>query len=139
MFWNLPLSFNKIPSPSPLAERLSRHAVTLVKGDANYRRLVGDCDWPQETPFAAVTGYWASVMTRAQVAQLGEAEAARGVTNSPHQQQQQQQQQYLHRVCALRTLKSEVVCGVSSEVVTIVEQKDATWKVSGKWGVVHFQ
>jgi hypothetical protein len=30
----------------------------LIKGDANYRRLVGDRRWPVSTPMEGLTGYF---------------------------------------------------------------------------------
>jgi hypothetical protein len=30
----------------------------LIKGDANYRRLVGDRRWPASTPMEGLTGYF---------------------------------------------------------------------------------
>ena len=30
----------------------------MVKGDANYRRLLGDAHWPPTTSFAQATGYF---------------------------------------------------------------------------------
>lgn len=39
--WEMPLS---------LARTLSRQDLAIAKGDANYRRLVGDLHWPYETP-----------------------------------------------------------------------------------------
>ncbi|MFG1805053.1 damage-control phosphatase ARMT1 family protein [Streptomyces sp. NPDC049040] len=44
--------------PGDLSADLARAAVTLVKGDLNYRRLVGDRPWPPTTPFAELTGYF---------------------------------------------------------------------------------
>ena len=32
--------------------------LVILKGDANYRRLLGDAHWPPTTSFAAVTGYF---------------------------------------------------------------------------------
>ena len=29
----------------------------IIKGDANYRRTVGDCLWPAQTPFTHVLSY----------------------------------------------------------------------------------
>ncbi|WP_304454734.1 damage-control phosphatase ARMT1 family protein [Nocardiopsis sp. YSL2] len=44
--------------PADLAEEFAAASVTLMKGDLNYRRLVGDRHWPATTPFAAVTAYF---------------------------------------------------------------------------------
>jgi hypothetical protein len=38
--------------PADLAARFERASITVLKGDLNYRRLVGDRDWPPLTPFA---------------------------------------------------------------------------------------
>jgi uncharacterized protein with ATP-grasp and redox domains len=41
--------------PSRLAKTFQRARTVIFKGDANYRRLVGDRLWPPETPLAEVT------------------------------------------------------------------------------------
>ena len=33
-------------------------ALVIFKGDANYRRVVGDALWPPETPLASVVDYF---------------------------------------------------------------------------------
>lgn len=38
-------------------------------------------------------------------------------------------------VCALRTLKSEVACGISEEMIP---SRDEKWMVSGEWAVIQF-
>jgi Damage-control phosphatase ARMT1-like domain len=53
-------------------------AMVFVKGDANYRRLLGDRTWALDTPFSDVVSYFPVP------------------------------------VCALRTLKAEVSCYMSS-------------------------
>lgn len=44
--------------PADLAEDFADATVTIMKGDLNYRRLVGDHAWPASTPFDAVTDYF---------------------------------------------------------------------------------
>jgi hypothetical protein len=55
-FYCSPLTFHQLPSD--LADELSRTSITLLKGDLNYRRLVGDLNWPPTTPFADAAGYF---------------------------------------------------------------------------------
>lgn len=43
--------------PPDLADELAAASLVLVKGDLNYRRLVGDRRWDPTTPLAEVTGY----------------------------------------------------------------------------------
>lgn len=44
--------------PPDLADDFATSAVTIMKGDLNYRRLVGDSAWPPDTPFGTVTEYF---------------------------------------------------------------------------------
>jgi hypothetical protein len=44
--------------PEDLRDRLAAADLVLVKGDANYRRLVGDVHWPAATPFEAAVHYF---------------------------------------------------------------------------------
>ena len=55
-FWCTPGTFRDLPVD--LAGDLSQAVVVIVKGDLNYRRLVGDAHWDPVTPFADVTGYF---------------------------------------------------------------------------------
>ncbi len=43
--------------PPDLASELKRARLVIIKGDANYRRTVGDALWPAHTPFAEVLRY----------------------------------------------------------------------------------
>lgn len=54
-FFCSPLSFHHLPKD--LVEAIGGAALTVFKGDLNYRRLVGDRLWPETTPFAALTAY----------------------------------------------------------------------------------
>jgi hypothetical protein len=55
-FFCAPWSFHRMPAD--LAARFRQAALTILKGDLNYRRLVGDRAWPASTPLATVTAYF---------------------------------------------------------------------------------
>ncbi|MFF4232337.1 damage-control phosphatase ARMT1 family protein [Streptomyces sp. NPDC001820] len=44
--------------PDEIREEFASATLTVMKGDLNYRRLVGDRHWPATTPFSAVTAYF---------------------------------------------------------------------------------
>ena len=54
-FWTSPLSMWEMPGE--LRQELGEAALVISKGDANYRRLVGDRHWPFDTPLAGVLNY----------------------------------------------------------------------------------
>jgi hypothetical protein len=41
-------------------------------------------------------------------------------------------------VCALRTMKSEVGCGVAEEKRALASSQDPNWMVSGNWALIQF-
>jgi hypothetical protein len=55
-FYCAPLTFHA--APDGLAARFAAAELTILKGDLNYRRLVGDRNWPATTSFEEVTGYF---------------------------------------------------------------------------------
>jgi uncharacterized protein with ATP-grasp and redox domains len=55
-FWNSPLAGWQ--SPETLQSELAQAALVISKGDANYRRLVGDLRWPETTPFEQILAYF---------------------------------------------------------------------------------
>jgi hypothetical protein len=55
-FWNGPGSLWDLPDD--LALEFAGARLVILKGDAHYRRAVGDALWAPETPFAAVTRYF---------------------------------------------------------------------------------
>ena len=77
--------------------------LAFVKGDANYRRLLGDRMWDFTAPFEDVVGCY-----------------------------------FPCPVCALRTLKAEVGCGMDPDQVERAKELDENWLVNGRFGVVHF-
>ncbi len=63
-FWNSTYFLWEMPdssdSPNSLEAVFQAARLTLVKGDANYRRIVGDALWSPDTPFSQVMGYFPS-------------------------------------------------------------------------------
>lgn len=55
-FWTSPLVFWDMPES--LRQELAQAALIFIKGDANYRRCLGDCHWPFTTPFADIVCYF---------------------------------------------------------------------------------
>ncbi|MEU6347762.1 damage-control phosphatase ARMT1 family protein [Streptomyces sp. NPDC047072] len=55
-FFCAPLPYADLPDD--LRAELAGATLTVLKGDLNYRRLVGDRRWPPTTPFAEATGYF---------------------------------------------------------------------------------
>ena len=56
MFWTTPRLFWEMPVS--LASELREASLVLIKGDANYRRLIGDRRWNPLTPLAKVLRGW---------------------------------------------------------------------------------
>jgi hypothetical protein len=55
-YFNGPLSLWELPAE--LEQRFLGARLVVLKGDAHYRRALGDAIWPAATPFAAVTAYF---------------------------------------------------------------------------------
>ena len=55
-FWTSPLPMWEMPDD--LRVHLAEADVVLAKGDANYRRALGDAHWPWTTPLADVVSYF---------------------------------------------------------------------------------
>ncbi|MEU2304276.1 damage-control phosphatase ARMT1 family protein [Streptomyces misionensis] len=94
-----PLPYERMPDD--LRAEFAAATLTVLKGDLNYRRLVGDRMWPPTTSFAAATAYFPGP------------------------------------VAALRTLKSEVITGLSAgteaELVAAEEQR---WRTAGTHALI---
>ncbi|MEM7595014.1 MAG: damage-control phosphatase ARMT1 family protein, partial [Cyanobacteria bacterium P01_A01_bin.83] len=56
LFWTSPLFFWSMPEQ--LRQDLAQSSLVFIKGDANYRRLVGDCYWKKTSSFADICGYF---------------------------------------------------------------------------------
>ena len=55
-FWNGPLHFTRLPPE--IATALSESDIVVVKGDANYRRLLEDRKWPFDASLCKITSYF---------------------------------------------------------------------------------
>ncbi|MET7408521.1 damage-control phosphatase ARMT1 family protein [Streptomyces parvulus] len=87
--------------PGDLRVEFAAATVTVLKGDLNYRRLVGDRWWDPTTPFADVTAYFPGP------------------------------------VAALRTLKSDVITGLTGTTVAALEKDgDERWRTGGTHALI---
>jgi hypothetical protein len=87
-------------APPDLVAEFAAATVTIMKGDLNYRRLVGDRSWHATTPFEQVTDYFPGP------------------------------------VAALRTLKSDVVVGLTGDVLADLDATGEPWRTSGTHALV---
>jgi len=99
-FWNSPLPLWE--APTLLAQEISQSDLVISKGDANYRRLLGDRHWPFTTAFTDVLAYLPVPLL------------------------------------ALRSLKSEVITGLTPDQPEELNQKDSQWLVNVRWGIIQF-
>ncbi|MBZ9640024.1 damage-control phosphatase ARMT1 family protein [Streptomyces sp. PSKA30] len=99
-----PFSCGPLPyaeMPDDLRAEFAAATVTIVKGDLNYRRLVGDRLWPPTTPFPDVTGYFPGP------------------------------------VAALRTLKSDVICGLDAGTEAALDAEEGPrWRTGGTHALI---
>ncbi|MFD5317069.1 damage-control phosphatase ARMT1 family protein [Streptomyces sp. NPDC127098] len=97
-FFCAPLPYSAMPDD--LRRDLAGCTLTILKGDLNYRRLVGDRLWPPTTPFERLTAYFPTP------------------------------------VAALRTLKSDVITGLTADRVAELDATGDRWRVSGSHALV---
>ncbi|MFF3406182.1 damage-control phosphatase ARMT1 family protein [Streptomyces sp. NPDC002742] len=87
--------------PDDLRQEFAAADVTLLKGDLNYRRLIGDRLYPATTPFADATAHFPG------------------------------------SVAALRTLKSDVVVGLTSTVEAALDAAEGDrWRTGGTHALI---
>ena len=55
-FWTSPLMFWEMPEP--LKKQLAQASLIIIKGDANYRRCLGDLQWSFTTAFTDIACYF---------------------------------------------------------------------------------
>ncbi len=96
-FWTSPLA--QWEMPSELRGELAQARLLIFKGDALYRRLLGDRHWGFTDPLDLILAYLPAP------------------------------------TAALRTLKSEIVAGLTLQQVAAAAKEDPTWMSDGKWAV----
>ncbi|RBO92793.1 damage-control phosphatase ARMT1 family protein [Nocardia puris] len=97
-FFCAPLDYRDLPED--LATELARSTLTILKGDLNYRRLLGDRNWPPTTVFGDLVAYFPTP------------------------------------VAALRTLKSDVIAGLTAECVRELDATGRPWRTTGEYAVI---
>lgn len=109
-FWNSQHHFAFLEKHAPdLSRSLSRSRLAIVKGDANYRRMLGDSvQWDIETTMATA--------------------GAKGLHGEGPG--------FPCPFVCLRTLKSDPIVGLSKQHATELQNQDSEWKVNGKRGVI---
>jgi hypothetical protein len=55
LFWTSPHPLWDMPER--ISSQMREHDLTILKGDANYRRMLGDRHWPYTTPLSDATAY----------------------------------------------------------------------------------
>ncbi len=98
--WFYPSSLFYFQLPDDLRVELAAMDFVILKGDANYRRLLGDARWDPTTPFDFATSYFPAPFV------------------------------------SLRTLKAELIVGLSREMVERLNREDREWLANGKRGVI---
>jgi len=104
-FWNQGYPMWEMTEPL-FSNMNARCDLAFVKGDANYRRLLGDCNWDMrnsEASFQNVVGVY-----------------------------------FPCPVCALRTLKAEIGCGMDANQIKRAQELDKDWQTNGRFGVLQF-
>ncbi|MFP4301952.1 MAG: ARMT1-like domain-containing protein [Spirochaetaceae bacterium] len=98
--------------PPRIGRALSGGALTIVKGDFNYRRAFRDTIWPADLPLADAMG-------------LPEGTAAaRSMSDTPW--------------LFLRTMKSDVLVGVERAQADRLDAEEPGWRTDGRRGVIQF-
>ena len=98
--WHYATSLFYFQLPDDLRTELAGMDMVILKGDVNYRRLVGDVHWPPTTPFEHATAYFPAPLV------------------------------------ALRTMKAELIVGLSPGRAKRLHGQDPEWMVNGRRGLI---
>jgi hypothetical protein len=98
--------------PPRIAKALSGGALTIVKGDFNYRRAFQDTIWDPGMQLDSAMGL------------AGGSDAARSTKGTPW--------------LFLRTMKSDCLLGVDREQAEALDRSEPGWRTDGRRGVIQF-
>jgi hypothetical protein len=98
--WFFPSCLFYFQMPPDLYVELQEFDLVILKGDANYRRLLGDAHWSPTSSFVYATAYFPTPFV------------------------------------SLRTLKAELIVGLTEGQAERLAQQDPDWRVNGKRGVI---
>jgi hypothetical protein len=96
-YWSLPTPFWNMPENIQDTLRCSK--AVFIKGEDNYRRLLGGRECPPDLD-SEVLSYWPVP------------------------------------ICAVRAVKSDVICGIPAETRKRADFEDFEWTRSGKWSMI---
>lgn len=114
-FWTLEHNFWKLGEVPGLSDTLRKSDLIIFKGDLNYRKLTGDCEWPETTPFTEAI----QDLARSQLPVLTLRTCKADV------------------VVGLPEGKNEELCK-EYEAMTNGDQPGYFWTALGKWAVIQF-
>ena len=98
--WHYATNLFYFQLPDDLRAELAGMDLVILKGDVNYRRLVGDVHWPPTTPFEHATAYFPAPLV------------------------------------SLRTMKAELIVGLSPGHAERLHEQDPEWMVDGRRGLI---
>ncbi|EAT33467.1 AAEL014253-PA, partial [Aedes aegypti] len=103
-FWTSPYEFHRMQDIEPtLYRELGQSDLLIFKGDLNYRKLLGDFNFPYTTPFRdALRGFHPTAL------------------------------------CSLRTVKADLICGLTEGLSDKLDAKDSCWMTTGEYAVIQF-
>uniref|UniRef100_A0A1A9WXK0 Sugar phosphate phosphatase n=1 Tax=Glossina brevipalpis TaxID=37001 RepID=A0A1A9WXK0_9MUSC len=103
-FWTSAYEFFKMrETDRELYKYLSQAHLLILKGDLNYRKLLGDYCWdPTENFLTCIRGFQPT------------------------------------NICVLRTIKSDLVCGLQQGQTDDLHRSNPKWMLSGEYGLIQF-
>ena len=105
-FWSSPLAVWEMPAQR--REALRGAALVIVKGDLQYRKLLGNRHWPSDSSFAGIV----------------HGDEVRPAFPAP--------------LLSCRTLKAPIVVGLEDDVVRRLDEESRDWRIDGTRGTIHF-